>query len=182
MKKRMMLLASVSVLALVLSGCASSSREQELEQKVEQLEQQIAQLQPATDTTADANGSADAADSNTAAPDNSTDPTADTAAQDDTSNDFDTLSSKVSDAVAKADAAQPSGTIDENRSLFFTHKTTLDALDRELDAYEDALEAQYRGGTLDYTDFRKQDREIEKLEDALDDAEDRLEDRFGIDD
>ncbi|MDO5783927.1 MAG: hypothetical protein Q4P20_02555 [Eubacteriales bacterium] len=32
------------------------------------------------------------------------------------------------------------------------------------------------------TTSREQDRKVEKLEDALDDAEDRLENRFGIDD
>lgn len=185
MKKRMMMLLSIAVLAALLTGCASSSREQELENQVEQLEQQITDMQKATndidntdaeDTTADSS-TADTTTDNSSAADTTADTTADTGA-----NDFDTLSKKVADAVAEADAAKPTGTAEENRKLFFEQKTALDALDRELDIYEDNLEAQYRQGALNYTDFRKQDLEVEKLEDNLDDAEDRLENRFGIDD
>ena len=60
--------------------------------------------------------------------------------------------------------------------------STLDALDREIDAYDDALEAQYARGELTFEEFRKLDRQAEDLEDKLDAAEDRLESRFGMDD
>lgn len=182
MKKRIVMFLSVSLIAALLAGCGTTSREQELEDQVAQLEQQVADLQGAADDTA-ASDTPDTATSGSAE-----DTATDTAASDTTANttasanDFDTLSQKVADEVANADAAQPSGTAADDRALFFERKTALDALDRELDAYEDDLEAQYRNGTLDYTDFRQQDREVEKLEDDLDDAEDRLENRFGIDD
>ena len=177
-----MALISIALLSILLAGCGTSSREQELEKKVEQLEQQITDMQGTTDNadtsnTADATANSSTANSATGSSDSNTTANAITDI-----NDFDTLSQKVADAVANADAAKPTGTAEESRSLFFERKTALDALDRELDAYEDALEAQYRNGTLNYADFRKQDREVEKLEDALDDAEDRLENRFGIDD
>lgn len=178
MKRRMMMLLSIAVLAaLLLAGCGTGSREQELEQQVEQLEQQITDLQNAAGNTANTDANDTAADSSTAdtATDNRTDTNTGT-------DDFETLSKKISDAVTQADAAKPTGTADADRKLFFEQKTALDTLDRELDVYEDNLEAQYRKGTLSYEDFRKQDREIEKLEDNLDDAEDRLENRFGIDD
>ena len=183
MKKRMILFLSVSLLAALLTGCGTTSREQELKEQVAQLEQQIADMQDGT-------GDASASTTENTATDNSNavnTPSAGSAsapqanASADTT-DFDTLSQKIADAVAAADAAQPSGTAEENHSLFFTHKTTLDALDRELNAYEDNLETQYQNGTLNYTNFRQQDREVEKLEDDLDNAEDRLENRFGIDD
>ena len=44
--------------------------------------------------------------------------------------------------------------MNERISVFFEHKTALDALDRELDALEDDFEAQYRSGSLRYEDFR----------------------------
>ncbi|MDO4174091.1 MAG: hypothetical protein Q4D42_04950 [Eubacteriales bacterium] len=181
MKKRLMLLASVTALIALLAGCGSNSREEELQQQVNQLEQQIADLQQDSGNQQDTTASSDTG----SAPDTNTDTSADTASSTtDTTqeNDLETLSGKVTDAVSSADATQPSGTSDENHTLYFEQKSALDALDRELDQYEDALEAQYRAGTLSYTDFREQDREIEKLEDMLDDAEDRLENRFGIDD
>lgn len=181
MKKRMMMLLSFAGLtAILMTGCTTGSREQELENQVAQLEQQITDLQKASGDIDNANADdtvADNSSNTTDAADTNTDTNAD--AQ---TNDLDTLSKKVSDAVAAADAAAPTGTADTDRKLFFEQKTALDTLDRELDTYEDNLEAQYRQGTLSYTDFRKQDREIEKLEDSLDDAEDRLENRFGIDD
>ena len=182
MKKRMILFLSVSLLAALLTGCGTTSREQELKEQVAQLEQQIADMQ---DGTGDASASNT---ENTATDTSAADTTIDSSASDTTTNaaantdDFDTLSQKIADAIAAADTAQPSGTAEENHSLFFTHKTTLDALDRELNAYEDNLETQYQNGTLNYTNFRQQDREVEKLEDDLDNAEDRLENRFGIDD
>lgn len=178
MKKRIVMFLSVSLIAVLLAGCGTTSREQELEDQVAQLEQQVADLQGAADDTA-ASDTQDTTASGSAEESTTTDTTADTTAS---ANDFDTLSQKVADEVANADAAQPSGTAADDRALFFERKTALDALDRELDAYEDDLEAQYRNGTLDYTAFRQQDREVEKLEDDLDDAEDRLENRFGIDD
>ena len=88
----------------------------------------------------------------------------------------------MTDTVASADAAQPSGSRDADRELFFQHTAALDALEREIDAYEDALEAQYARGELTFEEFRKLDREADALEDKLDEAEDRLETRFGIDD
>ena len=95
---------------------------------------------------------------------------------------LDALTEKVQKAVQNADAATASGSLNERISVFFEHKTALDALDRELDALEDDFEAQYRSGSLRYEDFRTRDRKIEDLEESLDDAEDRLENRFALDD
>lgn len=177
MKKHVTALISVALLAALLTGCGTTSREQELEEKVEQLEQQITDMQGGTADTSNGTDAAAGSAANDAADSGSSDTAANPAADD-----FDTLTQRVADAVASADAASPTGTAEENRSVFFEQKTALDTLDRELDAYEDALEAQYRSGALDYADFRKQDREVEDLENQLDQAEDRLENRFGIDD
>ena len=103
-------------------------------------------------------------------------------AQEESTDTLDALTEKVQEAVQKADAATASGSLNERISVFFEHKTALDALDRELDALEDDFEAQSRSGSLRYEDFRTRDRKIEDLEESLDDAEDRLENRFALDD
>ncbi|MDO4286470.1 MAG: hypothetical protein Q4C40_01945 [Eubacteriales bacterium] len=185
MKKYLMMLLSITVLTVLLTGCGNSSREQELEKQINQLEQQIADMQQTTDDGKNTGSENTTADSSTTADDAATNANTDTSADtsaDTQPSDMNTLSSKVTEAVSNADATKPTGTANENQTLFFEQKSALDALDRELDIFEDNLEAQYRQGTLNYTDFRKQDRELEKLEDMLDDAEDRLENRFGMDD
>ena len=166
MKKHMTAWVSVTLLAaLLLTGCGTNATSQNANQAGQQTT-----TQSTTDTTA--NGSA-AGTTDTAN-------TADTA--DGTATDFSALTQRVTDAVDNADAAQPSGNRDADRELFFQHTSALDALDREIDAYDDALEAQYARGELTFEEFRKLDRQAEDLEDKLDAAEDRLESRFGMDD
>lgn len=167
MKKHMTALVSVTLLAaLLLTGCGTNATSQNANQAGQQTT-----TQSTTDTTA--NGSAAGTAGSAAG-------TTDTA--DGTATDFSALTQRVTDAVDNADAAQPSGNRDADRELFFQHTSALDALDREIDAYDDALEAQYARGELTFEEFRKLDRQAEDLEDKLDAAEDRLESRFGMDD
>ena len=169
MKKRMTAFLSVTVLAaLLLAGCGTNTTNQ-------------AGQQGTTATGTTANGSAAGTTGTTNAAGNTTD-TIDTTDTAGTTTDISTLTQRVMDTVASADAAQPSGSRDADRELFFQHTAALDALEREIDAYEDALEAQYARGELTFEEFRKLDREADALEDKLDEAEDRLETRFGIDD
>ncbi|MDD6987354.1 MAG: hypothetical protein PUI53_08850 [Butyricicoccus porcorum] len=169
MKKRMFSLLSVTALAaLLLAGCGTAT--------IGTNQQNATTSSTVTGAqTTDGSAAGTAQNNTTAQTGTAQANTAETA-------DISALSKKVSEAVAAADAAKPSGTTDADRTLFMEHKTALDALDREVDAYSDALEAQYRNGSLRYEDFRSKDAETEKLEDSLDDAEDRLEDRFGMDD
>ena len=173
MKKHMTAWVSVTLLAaLLLTGCGTNATSQNANQAGQQTT-----TQSTTDTTA--NGSA-AGTAGSAAGTTDTANTADTA--DGTATDISALTQRVTDAVDNADAAQPSGNRDADRELFFQHTSALDALDREIDAYDDALEAQYARGELTFEEFRKLDRQAEDLEDKLDAAEDRLESRFGMDD
>lgn len=176
MKKRMTAFLSVTVLAaLLLAGCGTNTTNQAGQQTT---------TQGTTATGTTANGSAAGTTGTTGttnAAENTTD-TIDTADAAGTTTDISTLTQRVTDTVASADAAQPSGSRDADRELFFQHTAALDALEREIDAYEDALEAQYACGELTFEEFRKLDREADALEDKLDEAEDRLETRFGIDD
>lgn len=167
MKKYPYMICSAAVLcALMLAGCGSS-HEKELEQQVAQLQKQVQDLQT------DAAGNPKSTGSGESAP---------ASAQEESTDTLDALTEKVQKAVQNADAATASGSLNERISVFFEHKTALDALDRELDALEDDFEAQYRSGSLRYEDFRTRDRKIEDLEESLDDAEDRLENRFALDD
>lgn len=173
MKKHMTAWVSVTLLAaLLLAGCGTNATSQNANQAGQQTT-----TQSTTDTTA--NGSA-AGTAGSAAGTTDTVNTADTA--DGTATDFSALTQRVTDAIDNADAAQPSSNRDADRELFFQHTSALDALDREIDAYDDALEAQYARGELTFEEFRKLDRQAEDLEDKLDAAEDRLESRFGMDD
>lgn len=175
MKKHMTAWVSVTLLAaLLLTGCGTNATSQNANQAGQQTT-----TQSTTDTTA--NGSA-AGTAGSAAGTTDTANTADTTDGTGTVTDISALTQRVTDAVDNADAAQPSGNRDADRELFFQHASALDALDREIDAYDDALEAQYARGELTFEEFRKLDRQAEDLEDKLDAAEDRLESRFGMDD
>jgi outer membrane murein-binding lipoprotein Lpp len=167
MKKYPYMICSAAVLcALMLAGCGSS-HEKELEQQVAQLQKQVQDLQTDAADNPESTGSGESAPAS---------------AQEESTDTLDALTEKVQKAVQNADAATASGSLNERISVFFEHKTALDALDRELDALEDDFEAQYRSGSLRYEDFRTRDRKIEDLEESLDDAEDRLENRFALDD
>lgn len=177
MKKRMILLLSlVGMAAFLLTGCGNSTNQNGQTDDTQQQEIiETDQTNYSDDTTGSGN---DAADDGANTDDTQNNTTAGTTQ----TGDIDTLTQKINDAVAAADAAQPSGTRDDDIDLFMEHKYALEALDRELDTFEDDLERQYRNNEINYEDFRTRDAEIERLEDSLDDAEDRLEDRFRMDD
>ena len=57
-----------------------------------------------------------------------------------------------------------------------------DALDREIDLYDDQKELEYKSGALGWEDYRSVEVQLDYIEDRLDFAMDSLELRFGIDD
>ena len=184
MKKKLLAAAGL-IGVLVLAGCAggANSETEQLKQQIAQLEQQVTELEnssaadtAATDAAADT--SADqAAEASTGA--------ADTAAAGNTGTTatptFEELTEKVEAYVAKVDedAASSAQKTLEN---YFTLKQEEDAIDRELEYYEDDLEFQYRNGSLTRDEYRLKERELDLLEDKLDAAEDTLEFVYGIDD
>ena len=204
MKKKLLAAAGL-IGVLVLAGCAGggNSETEQLKQQIAQLEQQVTELEnsSAADTADDAASAQtdDAAAPDTAA-DTSTDAAADTSA-DQTAEDstgaadtaaagntgttatptFEELTEKVEAYVAKVDedAASSAQKTLEN---YFTLKQEEDAIDRELEYYEDDLEFQYRNGSLTRDEYRLKERELDLLEDKLDAAEDTLEFVYGIDD
>ena len=199
MKKKLLAAAGL-IGVLVLAGCAggANSETEQLKQQIAQLEQQVTELEnsSAADTADDAASAQTddaAADTSTdAAADTSADQTAeastgaaDTAAAGNTGTTatptFEELTEKVEAYVAKVDedAASSAQKTLEN---YFTLKQEEDAIDRELEYYEDDLEFQYRNGSLTRDEYRLKERELDLLEDKLDAAEDTLEFVYGIDD
>lgn len=75
-----------------------------------------------------------------------------------------------------------SNNTDSDMEQFLSLKKERKELERLLDNYEDKLEKQYRNGSLSRDEYKEKDREVEALDDRLDDVEDRLEIAFNIDD
>lgn len=96
--------------------------------------------------------------------------------------DLSVLSAGIQDLEQRIGNITPAGSVQEQKEQYLALKSEIDALDNELDYTEDALESQYRGGSLEITQYQEQEREIDALEDRLDHCEDQLEFIFGIDD
>lgn len=152
---------------LLMSGCGNNSDEQriaELEAEVERLQNE----QNATDDQA----SGDAANQEQTAP-------SETAYDDATVQDF---STRADDLISRAEAAEVPGDRDARIDVFFDLDSEFNALELEIDTYEDQKEEECRSGSLSWDDYRTLELQLEQIEDRLDNAQDKLEARFGIDD
>ena len=65
---------------------------------------------------------------------------------------------------------------------FFALDSEFNQLETELDSYENQKEAEYRNGSLTWDQYRTLELQLEQIEDRLDNAQDSLELRFGVDD
>lgn len=72
----------------------------------------------------------------------------------------------------------PSARID----AFFALDSEFNQLETELDTYENQKKAEYRNGSLSWEQYRTLELQLEQIEDRLDNAQDSLELRFGVDD
>lgn len=203
MKKRNLIAAGI-ITVLLLTGCQSGANTttQENSQSSVTQEQPVTSTQPAAaqteaadasaqPETADTSAQPEAANDNAqteaaapateSAPNNGTQAPAGAKQAAASSYTFDELTALVAAYEEKVATAAPDGT-DSSLETFFTLKQEENQIDDALDFYEDDLEAQYRNGSLTRDEYKKQERELERLEDRLDDAEDRLEFTFGIDD
>lgn len=73
-----------------------------------------------------------------------------------------------------------SNNTDSDMDQFLSLKKERKQLERLLDNYEDTLEKQYRSGSLSRDEYKDKNRELDALDDRLDDVEDRLEIAFNI--
>ena len=190
MKKRNLFAAGI-ITTLLLTGCGNSSNAEteNLKKQIATLEQQISDMEqaaPVTEEKAAENTAAEntsiietpEAVSETTAPAETT-RTADTGS---TTSTIDELTALVDDFVTRAEAATPGSDEAANMETFFALKKEGNKLENDLDLHENELEKLYRNGSLTRDDYRLQERDVEHLEDKLDNAEDRLEYTFGIDD
>lgn len=161
---------------LLLAGCSAGGNNdtKALENKIDQLEQQVTDLEKK-------NGTSDhSTDDNSQKPaENTTD---NSVSANNSAADLSTYTASVDELVNKIDGTTPTGSAEEQRTQYFQLKDELDAIDRNLDIYDDDIENQYKKGDLTYDDYKSKDRELEALEDKLDNVEDKLEILFGIDD
>lgn len=152
---------------LLMSGCGNNSDKQriaELEAEVERLQNE----QHATDNQA----SGDAANQEQTA--------SSEAAYDDAT--VQDLSTRADDLITRAEAAEVPGDRDARIDAFFDLDSEFNALELEIDTYEDQKEGECRSGSLSWDDYRTLELQLEQIEDRLDNAQDKLEARFGIDD
>lgn len=95
---------------------------------------------------------------------------------------IDKLSGEVDAAVKAADAQTPAGTNEERMKQFMDAKSALKAVENTVDTCDDALEREYKAGSITREAYLPLEQQLDALDEALDKAEDRLELRFGIDD
>lgn len=189
MKSRTLLfIATIST--IIFTGCQNndlSAENQSLKQQISEMEQQISQLEQqisdmnqelsenvdpnAAQTTDDP--ASPQANSNIQTTDTDNLPTAYT---------MEELSEMVDEFTVSVSSATPDINNSGNLDQFFSLKREADQIDQALENHENSLEDQYRAGTISREEYRKLDKEIEKLEETLDSAKDRLEITFGIDD
>lgn len=212
MKKCVKLCVVAAASAAVLTACGGQQEQagvQELTERVAELEQEVAELQGAQELLAgQVAGIQQAPQQEQAVEAGSTDVKADipadmTAAAEEKASgqqasagqetqgdgapsvskaEIDKLSGEVDAAVKAADAQTPAGTNEERMKQFMDAKSALKAVENTVDSYDDALEREYKSGSMTREAYLPLEQQLDALDEALDKAEDRLELRFGIDD
>lgn len=179
-------LAGVCALAfsgVLLTGCANSSTDQQILDKLDTMESEINQLKGqqsgATNTATDATT---AAEQQTQQQADVAANAASTATNTDIEASIADLEGRVATAVQTADAVAVPQDWGSRPQAYFEAKSPLDTLELEADMLEDQVEMMYRQGTLDANAFWSYDQRISAIENSLDDAADRLELRMGVDD
>ena len=167
-RSRVQLISSMLLIgALALVGCSNPSDQQ----RIEELEEQVAELQATQGNTSTEN-------QQDAAQDSSTTDTSQQASSDDLA-DFE---ARISELETTCQNTTASGDHEADYQTYLDIQSQLDALDREIDAFENAREREARDGTITREEFREIDRETDRLEDRLDHAEETLEYNLRIDD
>lgn len=182
MKSKTLLFIAI-LTTLIFTGCQNndlSAENQSLKQQITEMEQQITELEQQLSKITDINTSQNINDSASSLSDN-TMPNTNTDSIT-TAYTLEELASMVDEFTVSVGSATPDVTNSGNLDQFFSLKREADQIDHALENYENSLEDQYRAGTISRDEYRTLDREIEKLDELLDSAFDRLEITYGIDD
>lgn len=182
MKSRTLLfIATIST--LIFTGCQNndlSAENQSLKQQISEMEQQITDLEQQVSDLEEQNNTANLSEENTTSVSNNSSATNMT--PDSPTYTMEELSEMVDEFTVSVGSATPDINNSGNLDQFFSLKREADQIDQALENHENSLEDQYRAGTISREEYRKLDKEIEKLEELLDSAKDRLEITFDIDD
>lgn len=165
--------------ALALVGCSNPSDQQ----RIEELENQVAELQASQDGNASnttSNNQQSTQDDQGATQNSSANSSG--AAQQSTSDALADFDARIGELESTCQNTAASGDRDADYQTYLDIQSEIDALDREIDAFENEREREARDGTLSREEFREIDRETDRLEDRLDNAEDTLEYNMRIDD
>ena len=183
--KTLLFIAALST--LIFTGCQNnnlSAENQTLKQQISEMEQQITELeQQLSDITN--NNTAESINTTTSAlpDDNGQNVNADNiTVNSSTAYTMEELSEIVDAFIVSVGSATPDINNSGNLDQFFSLKREADQIEHALENHENSLEDQYHAGTISRDEYRNLDRKIEKLEELLDSAFDRLEIAFGIDD
>lgn len=180
--KTLLFIATLST--LIFTGCQNndlSSENQTLKQQVSEMERQITELeQQLAEMTQQSNAVQNTDGTTSSQSDNQTQ----TANTDNltTAYTLEELSEMVDEFMVSVGSATPDINNSGNLDQFFSLKREADQIEHALENHENALEDQYRAGTISREDYRNLDKKTEELEELLDSAFDRLEIAFGIDD
>ena len=171
----------------VLTGCFApqvSNNDEALDEVLERLDEMQAQIDAleANQNDGESNSSTD----DTSATDDTTDTQSETSSDASSMSDFEAqledLSARVDEAVATAAAVEVPTNAADRPQAYFDAKAPLEKLENELDSIDDAIELAYRQGLLTQSEVWALEVQEDAIEDALDQAEDDLEIRMGVDD
>ncbi|MBR5596223.1 MAG: hypothetical protein IKW30_02320 [Lachnospiraceae bacterium] len=173
----------LSLTTFIFAGCQNndlSAENQSLKQQIAELRQQITTLEQPNETTPSQEQQAENNNNMTTVSSN----TANTASSEISATIYslEELTVMVNEFEANVGSVTPDVNNSGNLDQFFSLKREGNKIEHALENYENSLEDQYRAGSITREDYRKLDMEIEKLDDLLDSACDRLEITFGIDD
>ena len=179
--KTLLFIATIST--LIFTGCQNndlSAENQSLKQQISEMEQQIADLEQQVSDLEEQNNTANLSEENNTSVSNNSSATNMT--PDSPTYTMEELAEMVDEFTVSVGSATPDINNSGNLDQFFSLKREADQIDQALENHENSLEDQYRSGTISREEYRKLDKEIEKLEETLDSAKDRLEITFSIDD
>lgn len=182
--KTLLIIATIST--LIFTGCQNndlSAENQALKQQLTELQQKITELEQQNQTTSKNNANTQSTEDTTSMETVSSNTTTHNTNEITPSvYTMEELSTMVDEFVVSVGSAAPDINNSSNLDRFFSLKREGDQIEHALENHENFLEDQYRTGTISREEYKKLDREIEKLEELVDSAKDRLEIAFGIDD
>lgn len=91
------------------------------------------------------------------------------------------LDKRAQNDIKNAENYKPAQGDSNNKQAYRNLLAKLDALDKEADKLDDALESAYRQGKLTQSEYRGLEQSLDKVENSLDRAEDRLDDIYDND-